>query len=170
MKYIFFLLILSVTRSQLFTSTELYKNGNLKRIKYFEKKENKVYLVKTENYHEFPEHYFEDSTMYYKSSGNHKDWEVTYNEWGEYHGIMRHWYVNGQKRAVTTWVNHEKNGPDTTWYENGQISGVGVLKNGCVDGWWSGWYEDGIKMYKGFYEDCDATSLEAWNSDGSPKY
>ena len=76
--------------------SDIYENGAIKTIKYYQRVGNKIVEVREENY-------YENGKI--ESEGNIKD--------GESDGLQTDWYENGRKKFESSWKGGQPHGSST---------------------------------------------------------
>ena len=190
MKNLFKTLILSMSISISFcmiTDIEKYKNGNIKKIKYYSNVNNQIKLVGVEKYYENgileEKGQYENGKMignwsYYYSNGQVKGT-------GDYHfgdgsilgslgiprngrhGLWKFWYENGQQQDQLMYLKGQKNGQSINWYENGQTRQKGNWKNGQPYGLWVDYYESGEIRIKRNHKVNELSEISVFHENGT---
>ena len=106
--------------------SDIYENGAIKTIKYYQRVGNKIVKAREENYYENGQ---------ISEEGNYKD--------GNTDGKVTSYYKNGQIKLEGNIKDGESDGKATSYYENGKIEKEGNYKDGEKDGKWTWYNEDG---------------------------
>ncbi len=154
MKYLFFFVILgiSISFSQLIPKIEIYESGNVRTITYFKNEDNKLIIVKTENY--FTNGQLESSTNF-KNNQKHGEytsfWENGemssrgfFND-GKMDSIWKFWDSNGNIEGISNWRKDLKHGKWTAFYNSGQIKQESNFKEGNLEGFQFEYHQNGSK-------------------------
>ncbi len=95
--------------------------------------------------------------------------EINY-KYGEMHGLVTYWHLNGRKEYEKNYKNGEQHGLYTEWHENGQKKSEQNYKYGVKHGLVTLWYENGQKKTKVNYKDYKKDGLETcWRESGQKK-
>ncbi|NGX58787.1 MAG: hypothetical protein K940chlam3_01695, partial [Chlamydiae bacterium] len=88
---------------------------------------------------------------------------------GDYHGIQKRWYPNGQLQSEENYENGEKHGLCRAWYSNGNLAVEGHFVQGKEDGVHKLWGEEGTFIAESSYLNGEYHGRSSEWTDGSLK-
>lgn len=132
---IFLFFFLSENNAQIITKSEVFDDGGLKSITYFEKIDNKFIVIKEEQF-------FDDGSLWYicelKRIFDKKDWKYVKIRDGKFLS----YHSNGRKKEEGFYNEDKKDGKWINWYGNGYKMSEEIYKDGLKISKKS-WNEDG---------------------------